>query len=91
MDDASGYEYVLQITTVSGASVTVTGSVRTNTAQLNLNGLTTDDGATLAYTDIRTLTIKLAAMGTLAADTLVSSNGSVTSATVEKSWTSDLH
>ena len=91
VDGARGYEYVLQITTVSGANVTVTGSVRTNTSQLNLNGLTTDDGATLAYADIRTLTIKLAAAGTLAADTPVSANGSVTSATVEKSWTSDLH
>lgn len=88
---ASGYTYVLEIVKTDGGSVTVTGEVKNNTAQLTLDGLKADDDTTVKYTDVCTLKVTLAAKGTLSANTPVSSSGSVTSTAVEKSWTSALH
>ncbi|MDE7164931.1 MAG: hypothetical protein K2O04_05875 [Clostridiales bacterium] len=91
VDNAVGYGYTLEIELNDGTKQTVTGSIDNNTARLDLNTVSLGDGTKLIYSDVRTIKVTLFAKGSLSANTPATSNGSVSSVTVEKSWTSALH
>ncbi len=93
---ASGYLYTLYLVGKDNENYTVTATINTNTASLDLSkGIqaknTSGETINLAYSEVRYMTIELQAKGTLKANTNVTGNASVTSAKVTHEWTSALH
>lgn len=88
---ASGYLFKIDIVGTDGVNYTYSGTIGKNEATLALDEFTADDGTKLTYAKVRTMTLELQAKGTLSANSLTGSNGSVTSQKVTKAWTSNLH
>ena len=91
IDDATGYGYTLELELIDGTKTTVRSTIENNTPELDLNTVAIDEDTNLDYSKVKTIKVSLYAKGSLSANTPTTSNGSVSSITVEKSWDSALH
>lgn len=97
VNGASGYICKLSIIGTDGQQYYYEYTIGRNEAKLDLSkSITVKVGNTeqtkvISYKDIRTMTLKLQARGILSANQATTTDGSVSSAEVSKSWNSDLH